>query len=232
MGYRYRRRKRRIKITVSLIAVLLCSVFLVSCMASANVTWVRALLGFDVTDYSGESTVAELSGTDLRCAELCEMVGILVAEKGLQLSPFSSTSEAVALYRDAILGDMLRDNYSLYTGNREELDRVAGIYPQMQVSTLIPASDFENTVFRYFGGNSVKNENGALYSYLNRASCYTAPVQMTPSRAEICVESVVETQNTYRMQFTLADGEECSDVYTAIFLKRDDGSCYFRALEA
>ena len=232
MGYRYRRRRRRIKITVSLIAVLLCSVFLVSCMASANVTWVRALLGYDVTDYSGESSVAELDRTDVRCAELCEMVKILSAEKGIHLDPFSNTADAVALYRDAILGDMLRDNYSLYTGNREELDRVAGIYPQMQVSTLIPVNDFENTVFRYFGGTRVKNENGTLYSYLNRASCYTAPIQVMPSQAEIEVESLVETQNTYRMRFTLTDGEEQSGVYTAIFLKREDGSCYFRALEA
>ena len=232
MGIRARRRRRRIHTTITLIAVLLCSVFLVSCMASANVTWVRAMLGYDVTDYEAEETVTLLSASDDRVGELCSMVDILSAERGISLEEFSNTSEAVSLYRDAILGYMLRGNYSRYTGNRDEMERVNAAYPQMQFSTVIPASDFENTVFRYFGGVSVKNESGELYSYLKRAQCYTAPMQTRATGTELDVQSLEETANTYRMRFTLSDGTECSGIYTAVFLKRDDGTCYFRSLSA
>ncbi len=232
MGIRARRRRRRIHTTVALIAALLCSVFLVSCMASANVTWVRAMLGYDVTDYETEAAVATLSATDERVGEFCGMVDILSAEHGIRLEEFSNTSEAVSLYRDAILGYMLRGNYSRYTGNRSEMERVAAAYPQMQFSTVIPAADFENTVFRYFGGVSVKNESGELYSYLNRAQCYTAPMQTRACGTELEVHSLEETENTYRMRFTLSDATECSEIYTAVFLKRDDGTCYFRSLSA
>ncbi|MBQ9759849.1 MAG: hypothetical protein IJW16_00710 [Clostridia bacterium] len=230
MGYRSRRRRRRIRLTVALIAVLLCSVFLVSCMASANVTWVRALLGYDVTDYESEAAVATLSVEDARAAELCEMVEILSADRGIRLEGFENTSEAVSLYRDAILGYMLRGNYSRYTGNRDTMEAVQTSYPQMQFSTLIPAQDFENTVFRYFGGVSVKNESGALYSYLNRADCYTAPVQRGASDVQMNVQTLEETAHTYRMTFSLTNGEGSSENYTAVFLKRDDGTCYFRSL--
>lgn len=230
MGYRARRRRRRIRVTIALIAVLLCSVFLVSCMATANVIWVRGLLGFDVTDYEHEDAVTELPVEDAQCEKLCAMVEILSSSRGIHLDSFSNTSEAVSLYRDAILGYMHRENYSLYTGNRDQMEKAAGAYPQMQLSTLIPDADFENTVFRYFGGISVKNESGALYSYLNRANCYTAPIQGKKCDAEINVLSLVETEHTYRMCFTLADETGSSETYTAVFLKRDDGSCYFRSL--
>ena len=230
MGYRYRRRRRRIRIAVTLILVLICSAFLVSCMASANVTWIRGLLGFDVTDYEHEAVVNALEVDDPRAEMLCEMVSILSEERGVHLDGFSTTSEAVSLYRDAILGYMLRNNYSRYTGNRSELETVLAKYPQMQLSTVIPESDFENTVFRYFGGVSVKNENGMLYSYLGRASCYTAPMQSRVHSAEVEILSLEETANTYRMCFTLTEGEQVSDVYTAVFVKREDGSAYFRSL--
>lgn len=228
-GYRRRRRKRSRVVPVLTLAVLSC-IFLVSCMASANVLWVRALLGFDVTDYEGEATIATLEVDGARAMELCEMVRILSDDRGVSLSSFSNTEEAVDLYRDAILGHMLRNNYSRYTGNRTELDRAAQAYPQMTVTTLIPQSDFENTVYRYFGGTTVKNKSGSLYSYLKKADCYTAPVSVSPCDVAIDVQSLEETEHTYRMTFVLSDGDESSGVYTAVFVKRDDGSCYFRSL--
>lgn len=230
MGYRYRRRKRRIRIAVSLALVFVCSVFLVSCMASANVTWVRGMLGFDVTDYEGEATVSVLAPDDARVAMLCEPIAILSADRGVYLNGFSNTAEAVEEYRDAILGYMLRNHYSRYTGNRSELEDALQYYPQMQLSTVIPESDFENTVFRYFGGVSVKNESGVLYSYLKRAGCYTAPQQGRVHDTQIDILSLEETANTYRMQFTLREGEAVSSVYTGVFVKREDGSVYLRSL--
>ena len=230
MGYRYRRRKRRIRMTVSLILLAFSCIFLVSCMANANVTWVRGMLGYDVTDYEGEEIVATLSVDDVRAEALCDMVRILSADRGIHLACFSTTDEAVAQYRDAVLSYMLRQNYSRYTGNQAELAAAAEQYPQMQLSTLIPEQDFENVVFRYFGGVRVKNANGALYSYLKRAGCYTAPLQGRVHQTDILVLSLEETANTYRMQLQLREGDACSGTYTAVFVKRDDGSAYFRSL--
>ncbi len=232
MGYRYRRRRRRgrTKVAVVLTLIMLSCIFLVSCMASANVLWVRALLGYDTTDYEGEAAIASLPTDDARASELAEMVSILAEDRGVHLTAFCNTEEAVEHYRDAILGYMLRNNYSRYTGNRAEISRAAKSYPQLCVSTLIPESDFENTVYRYFGGTSVKNKSGALYSYLKRADCYTAPVSVSPRAVDIDVHSIEETANTYRMTFVLSDEQETSGVYTAVFVKREDGSCYFRSL--
>ena len=232
MGYRYRRRRRRIRIAVSLILIAVCSIFLVSCMASANVTWVRGMLGYDVTDYEGEAVDTVLAVDDPHVQMLCQMVSILSADRGTSLKGFATTDEAVKEYRDAILGYMLRNNYSRYTGNRGELDAALACYPQMQLSTVIPKSDFENTVFRYFGGVSVKNDNGMLYSYLKRAECYTAPMQSKLHNTSIDVLSLEETAHTYRMCFVLSENGEASSVYTAVFVKREDGSAYFRSLTA
>jgi len=49
-------------------------------------------------------------------------------------------------------------------------------------------------------------------------------------RADVAVDSLEETEHTYRMVFRLTDGEESSGAYCAVFVKRDDGSCYFYSL--
>ena len=218
---------RRLGLTILLL--LLSSVLLVSCMAGPNALRIRGLFGLDVNDYFSEAPLRQLQPDGTTAALLCNMVTIIVSDS-TNLTPFSGTNEAVRIYRDAILNDMLRDDYSRYTGNREALDAVARAYPYLSAATLISKNDFENVVFRFFGGTSVSHRDGNAFSYLTRAGYYTSPLQARECTAQVEILELYETEHTYRMQFILTANEEASDVYTAVFVKRDDGSCYWKAL--
>ena len=198
-------------------------------MAGPNALWIRGVFGLDVNDYFSETPLRQLQPDGAASAMLSNIVTIVVSD-GITLTPFSGTGEAVRIYRDAILNDMLRDEYSRYTGNRQALDAVAKNYPYLSAATLISKSDFENVVFRYFGGTTVSHKSGDAFSYLSRSGYYTSPVQARECLAEVNVLELYETENTYRMHFTLTAQGETSDVYTAVFVKRSDGSCYWKAL--
>ena len=218
---------RRLGLTVLLL--MLCSVLLVSCMAGPNALWIRGVFGLDVNDYFAEAPIRQLQPDGATATTLSNMVGIIVSDS-IHLTPFSGTSEAVRIYRDAILNDMLRDDYSRYTGNRQAINTVSRAYPHLSTSTLIAKDDFENVVFRYFGGTSVSHKSGEAFSYLSRAGYYTSPLQARECAVEINIHELYETEHTYRMQFVLTANGESSNVYTAVFLKRTDGSCYWKAL--
>ncbi len=219
------------RIGLAILLLALCSVLLVSCMAGPNVLWIRGLFGLDVDDYFSETPLRQLQPDGATAALLTNMVTIIVSDN-IHLASFSGTNEAVRIYRDEILNDMLRDDYSRYTGNRQALDKVASAYPYLSASTLISKEDFENVVFRFFGGTSVSHKKGDAFSYLTRAGYYTSPVQARECVTEVTVLELYETEHTYRMQFTLTANGETSDVYTAVFVKRSDGSCYWKALRA
>lgn len=217
------------RIGLSILLLFLTSVLLVSCMAGPNALWIRGLFGLDVNDYLKEIPLRQLQPDGATAAMLTNMVTILVCD-GIQLAPFAGTAEAVRLYRDAILNDMLRDDYSRYTGNRSSLDDVARAYPYLSAATLISKAEFENVVFRFFGGTTVSHKSGDAFSYLSRAGYYTSPVQARECEADVSILELYETEHTYRMQFTLTANGETSDIYTAVFVKRNDGSCYWKAL--
>lgn len=217
------------RLGLTLLLLLLSSVLLVSCMAGPNTLWIRGLFGLDTDDYLAEAPLRQLQPDGAAATRLINIVTIVVSDS-IQLTPFSGTGEAVRIYRDAILNDMLRDDYSRYTGNREAMDAVSRAYPYLSASTLISKNDFENVVFRFFGGTSVSHRGTDAFSYLARAGYYTSPMQARECHAEVSVLELYETEHTYRMQFILTANGETSDVYTAVFVKRDDGSCYWKAL--
>ena len=218
---------RRIGLTILLLVLL--SVLLVSCVAGPSALWLRGLFGLDVNDYFSEAPLRQLQPDGAAAAMLSNMVTIIVSDN-IHLSPFSGTGEAVRLYRDAILNDMLRDDYSHYTGNRQSLDDVSRAYPYFSAATLISKKDFENVVFRFFGGTTVSHKSGDAFSYLTRAGYYTSPLQARECTTEVNILELYETEHTYRMQFTLTANGETSESYTAVFVKRNDGSCYWKAL--
>lgn len=228
-GY-YGRRRRRWRAGTLLLLILLTTLFLVSCVAGSNVLWIKGLFGWDVDDYASEATDRALSLDGEIAEELTDTVRMVTSDS-IHLDGFRTTSQAVKLYRDAILNDMLRSNYVRYTGNTKLLTAAQGAYPYTVFSMLIPTADFENTVYRYFGGTSVDHRNGDAFSYLDRAGAYTSVVQARACDITLSIVSLVETENTYRMCFTLSDAVETSGEYTAIFVKREDGSCYWKALE-
>ena len=218
---------RRLGLTILLL--VLSSVLLVSCMAGPNALWIRGLFGLDVNDYFSEAPLRQLQPDGATASLLSNMVGIIVSDS-IRLTPFSGTGEAVRIYRDAILNDMLRDDYSRYTGNRQAIEDVSRTNPYLSTATLIAKEDFENVVFRYFGGTSVSHKSGDAFSYLSRAGYYTSPLQARECVAEVTILELYETEHTFRMQFILTANGENSDVYTAVFVKRGDGSCYWKAL--
>jgi len=217
------------RIGLAILLLLLSSVLLVSCMAGPNALWIRGIFGLDVNDYLSEAPIRQLQADGAAAAMLTNIVGIVVGDS-IHLAPFSGTGEAVRIYRDAILNDMLRDDYSRYTGNRDAIDATERAYPYLSTATLISKEDFENVVFRFFGGTTVSHKNGDVFSYLSRAGYYTSPLQARECSAEISVLEIYETEHTYRMQFVLTANGDASNVYTAVFVKRDDGSCYWKAL--
>ena len=217
------------RVGLAILLLILSSALLVSCVAGPNALWIRGVFGLDVNDYFSEPALRQLQPDGAAAAMLSNMVAMIVSDSIL-LTPFSGTGEAVRIYRDAILNDMLRDDYSRYTGNRQALDAVAKNYPYLSTATLISKSDFENVVFRYFGGTTVNHKSGDAFSYLSRSGYYTSPVQARECLAEVSVLELYETENTYRMHFTLTAQGETSNVYTAVFVKRSDGSCYWKAL--
>ena len=217
------------RIGLAILLLLLTSVLLVSCMAGPNALWIRGIFGLDVNDYLSEAPLRQLQPDGAAAAMLTNMVGIVVGDS-IHLSPFSGTGEAVRIYRDAILNDMLRDDYSRYTGNRDAIDATLRAYPYLSAATLISKEDFENVVFRFFGGTTVNHKSGDAFSYLSRAGYYTSPLQARECTAEITVLEIYETEHTYRMQFVLTANGVASSAYTAVFVKRDDGSCYWKAL--
>ena len=223
--YRYRRRGRRTNRGVLALLLFLTAVFLVSCVAGSNPLWVRSVFGLDTVNYESEPAVQTLTPDGETANSMCDIVEILLAGN-LDLATFHSTAQVVRYYRDEILNSMLCENYSLYVGNGSLVAAASEKYPHMQLCTLIPGDDFENTVFRYFGGTSVSHGDGEVFSYLSRADAYTAPVQPRESDLRLEVVRAEETEHTYRLVFTLTDGVEASRVYTAVFIKRENGSFY------
>ena len=58
------------------------------------------------------------------------------------------------------------------------------------------------------------------------------PTQIGVRKIAVIPTGIAETEHTYRMTFSLDDGEGGSAVYTALFLKRSEGIPYLRALTA
>lgn len=219
----------RFRVGVTVFALALTALLLVSCMAGSNVLWVRGWFGWDVGDYSAEPTERTLETDGAVALELCDTVEV-VLERSVHLKTFRGASQALKYYRDAILNHMLRNQYSTYTGNAASLKAVAQEYPTLSSATLIPAADLEKSAALYFGSSSVSHKSGDRFDYLKRAEYYTTAASARPCEVTVEVLSVEETANTYRMEFKLHSATDTSDTYRAIFVKRDGGA-YWKALE-
>ena len=188
-------------------------------------------LGFDTHDYEGEEILETHGGDSEIAVELTEMLKILTIHSPV-LTPFNGANEAMKSCRDSVLNYMLNKSYAKYTGNITLLDQVKEVYPHMQVSAIIPAEDFENTVYTYFGGRQkIKNVSSTLFVYLEKVNAYINVAQPQESSVQFEIQKIEETENTYRIYFYCALHEEVSPAYRALIIKRDDGNSYFRYLE-
>ena len=205
---------------------LLCTVLL--SLTGCGIGEFFATLGFDTHDYEGEAVI-EVHKTDSEIAlELCDMVSILTVNSA-DIPEFKGTTEGIECCRDAVLNSMYSRNFAKYAGNSELFKEAMEMYPQMDFSVLIPADDFENVAYKYFGGKEkITNESGEIYEYIEDIDAYITVAKPVGSAMEVTVLSIEETEKTFRMEFeTSLEGEKAGK-YFALFIKRDDDSLYFK----
>ena len=201
---------------------------LTSCNAAEGV---MSRLGFDTHNYRGEKTLATHMPDSEVARELAAMMNALSVHSPY-LTPFSGAKEAAQVCRDAVLNRMLSENYARYAGNTLLLAKAAQAYPQMQISVLIPADDFESIVYASFGGSEkITNKDGDMFRYLDKIDAYTTAA--SPQRGEVVttVTFCEETERTYRLRFRNSLGDVISPEYFALIIRREDGSLYIRSLE-
>lgn len=181
--------------------------------------------------YAEESVTREHYAESDIAHELCEMMRMLTVNSPI-MPEFEGIGEAMEQCRDSVLYYMLTKNYGKYTGDIDRLDAAVAEYPQMQIMSLIPAREFEETVYTAFGGTrKISNESGRLFVYLDRIAAYTSVTMLDADPIEVDVISLGETENTYRMRCRCSADEVTSPEYQVIFIKRDDGTVYFHSVD-
>lgn len=217
--------KRRLICTVVLTA---CALFLSSCKVGDALL---SSLGFDTYDYEGEAVIRTVEPDSREAEDLCKMIKILSVNSPY-MPEFDSATQALKQCRDSVLNYMLCTDFSMYTGNPELMKEAEEKYPGLRILTVIPAEDFENCVYTFFGGNAkLTHKSSQLFTYLDEVSAYTAISVPVESNVAVSVISCEETEKTYRLTFQNTLGEVTSPVYKTLVVKREDGSMYFKYLE-
>lgn len=207
---------------------VLCMALLCACSGCGTLTGIADKLGFDTYDYMSETvhTVHETDGET--AAKLSSMIRILTPT----LAQFDTMGEAIPLYRDAVLTYMLESEYGRYSGNMELIEEAARAYPEYQITQIIPAADFEATMYRYFGGTvKISHKDGSLFRYLKKVEAYISPSSPAPNTSEIQITSIGETDKTWQVTFTVSHGGILSEPYFVLIIKRNDGTLYFKQLK-
>ena len=191
-----------------------------------------ALLGIDTHDYESEARLGTLPDDGEVADEIRGMLSMLF-QNTPYLTPFDSPAAAAKLYRDGILCAVLGSNYAKYNANNELIDETRRLYPTLEITTVIPAVDFESTVYRCFGGTaSVSNASTPLFTYLDRVDAYVSAGIGVNNTAAVTITELYETENTYVCRFYAVMNGETSDAYRLLLMKRDDGTFYMRKLTA
>ncbi len=188
------------------------------------------ILGIDTHDYSAEESIAVLE-TDGDIAKEIENMILIMVQNTPHLKEFDNPSDAAELYRDGVLCSILERNYAKYNANTELIGQARELYPTYEITTVIPAVDFESTVYRYFGGTaSVGNRSTDLFTYLDKIDAYISLGIGVDNRAEIEFSELYETENTYSCTFKSIMNETVAGPYHLLLMKREDGTFYMRSL--
>lgn len=215
----------------SLTALILTASCLLT--TSCGVEWdsFMSSIGFDTRDYASEAVIKTYDASGEFALELASSIRMLTLNTP-SIEEFESSSQAIDLFRDTVLNHMLTSNYSRYTGDIESLDEAAEAYPTMQLTNLIPAAEFEQQYYKFFGGSTkITNKNGTYFMYLPKLEAYTALSEPQNGDITVAVLSLEETENTYRLRVTLTLGETSSPVYNLLLIKREDGTFYFKSAQ-
>ncbi len=198
------------------------------CLSGCAAREFFATLGFDTHDYEGETVIAAYESDSEKAAEIGETVKTLTMGS-VDIPVFNGTNDAIEHCRDSLLNYMLNGGFSKYTGNMKLLEEAAEAYPQMRFSVIIPAKDFSDAAYKYFGGKEkVSNVSGDMFEYLDKIECYVTASQPQENDISVNVLSLEETEATYRMRFNCSAGGKTGDTYFALLIKRADDSYYFK----
>lgn len=204
-----------------LICAVLLAVSLFGCSAVADMFGVGG-------GYADEGVIANPDTEGETAVMLCDMVRMLSVNSPV-IATFDSVTEAMEKCRDSVLYYMLTKNYGKYTGDIEKLDAAVSAYPQMQIANFIPAREFEETVYKNFGGNRrIGNESARLFIYLEKVNGYTSVSMLDYDPVDVEILELSETEHTYRMRIRNSLGGITSPEYSIMFIKRDDGTAYFK----
>ncbi|NLK39013.1 MAG: hypothetical protein GX303_02025 [Clostridiales bacterium] len=222
-------KRKRAGLIIAAVLVILIVLMILFSSSGAYDTMLQ-YLGFDLYDYESESVIVTHEPDSEVANELAQLFAPLLIDN-VKLTEFSDTRQVSENYRDAILNFLLNSQFAKYTGNLALLEAAEKEYPHYHITTLIPREDFESTVYQYFGGKkSVKNESGILFRYLDKVKAYTAVGQPIKYDIEIGITSCQETESTFRVQFYNSLDGEISPVYSALIIKREDGTRYIKKL--
>jgi hypothetical protein len=216
---------KKLRRAVSALLMLAICAMLCSCATES----LLSNLGFDTHDYASEPTLTVCDADSETGQSIAAMLRILYVDSPY-LTSFKGVGDAVELYKDSVLNYMVSYDYAKYTGT-SLIDEASKAYPHMTITTMIPAEDFENTMYTYFGGSEkIINSNGRIFSYLDKVDGYTPVTKPQTTRVVTEIRSIEETENTYRVVFVNRLDDEISPEYFTVIIKRDDGTAYFSVL--
>lgn len=188
------------------------------------------ILGIDTHDYAAEAKSNDLDNNGAVATELLDIIPMMV-QNTPYLSEFDTPAKAAELYRDGILCSVLAKNFSKYNANTELISEMNEKYPAYEITTVIPALDFESTVYRYFGGTaSVDNASTKLFTYLDKVDAYVSVGIGVDNSADIAFVELYETENTYVCTFTCTMNGVTSPQYKLLCIKREDGTLFIKSL--
>ena len=203
---------------------MVCSVLILSGCALAD------KLGFDTYDYMSEAVTTTHESDSETAVILEEFLDILITDS-IMLPEFDNMNDAIDLYRDAVLTYMLDTGYSKYSGNTALIEKASTEYPSYNITQLIPEREFESTMYRCFGGNvMITHKDSARFKYLPKVGAYISPVTPVSGGLYGEINTLYETEKTYRVWFTVLGEGLVSDEYFALIIKRDDGTLYVKKL--
>lgn len=209
--------------------LLLLTVALFLCLSLCSCS-LYDLLGIDTHDYAAEPMTETLATDGEVAKELCDMITMMV-QNTPHLSAFDAPNEAAELYRNGILCAILERNYSKYNANTDLIAKTKELYPAYEITTVIPAVDFESTVYRYFGGStSVDNRSTDLFIYLDKVDAYISVGIGVDNAAEVAIGELYATENTYVCTFTVEMHDTAAGPYRLLCLRRTDGTFYMKTL--
>lgn len=215
---------------IIIFTLVFCTLFLCSCQGSIY-DGVCAVFGIDNTDYAGEEITAVLSVDDENVRAVAAGTKIICFGDGI--ITFDSFADVSTDYIDVVLNYLTGTYYSKYSADRNMMEKFSLEYPELNINTLIPLSDYENTVYTYFGGKRKATvRSTAMYSYLDKIDAFVLVGQTPECDIDYTVREAAETEHTYRMTVSYTKNGVFAGTYDLIFLKREGGDPYIWRLSA